>query len=126
MQQGCVIRSERKPDVWQFRWSEIGPQRQRVYRDRVVGIVEDYPDSEAVHEFVKGLITKSRVAKLHSRPLTMTVGELWETNWLANVSPHLLDAAQDRGNGIQSHAGTPAAFPAMVHNRRLHPSGHAG
>jgi integrase len=78
MQQGSIIRSERKhgPDVWQFRWSEIGPQGQRVYRKRVVGTVEDYPNSEAVRESVNALITKPRVADLHMKPLTMTVGEL--------------------------------------------------
>jgi integrase len=78
MQQGSIIRSERKrgPDVWQFRWSEIGPQGQRVYRKRVVGTVEDYPNSEAFRESVKGLITKPCVADLINRPLTMTVGEL--------------------------------------------------
>jgi len=78
MQQGSIIRSERKhgPDVWQFRWSEIGPKGQRVYRKRVVGTVDDYPDSEAVRESVQGLVTKPIVVDLHMRPPTMTVGEL--------------------------------------------------
>ena len=60
MQQGSIIRSERKhgPAVWQFRWSETGPQGQRVYRKRVVGTVEEYANSEAVRESVKALITK--------------------------------------------------------------------
>ena len=50
MQQGSIIKAERKhgPAVWQFRWSETGPQGQRVYRKRVVGTIEDYADSEAV------------------------------------------------------------------------------
>jgi hypothetical protein len=44
MQQGSIIMSERKhgPAVWQFRWSEIGTQWQRVYRKRVVGTIEEY------------------------------------------------------------------------------------
>ena len=78
MQQGSIIRSERKhgPDVWQFRWSETGPQGQRVYRKRVVGTVEEYANSEAVREFVKALITKPSPADQHMKPLIMTVGEL--------------------------------------------------
>lgn len=78
MQQGSTIRSERKhgPDVWQFRWSETGPQGQRVYRKRVVGTVEEYANSEAVREFVKALITKPSPADHHMKPPIMTVGEL--------------------------------------------------
>ncbi len=78
MQQGSIIRSERKhgPDVWQFRWSEIGPQGKRVYRKRVVGTVDDYPNSEAVRESVQGLVTKPFVAGLLMKPRAMTVGEL--------------------------------------------------
>ena len=38
--------------------------------------LKDYPNSEAVRESVKGLITKPCVADLINRPLTMTVAEL--------------------------------------------------
>jgi hypothetical protein len=31
--------------VWHFRWSETGAQEQRVYRKRVVGIVESLKNS---------------------------------------------------------------------------------
>ena len=68
MQQGSVIMSERKhgPAVWQFRWSETGAQGQRVYRKRVVGTVEEYPNSEAVREAFKGLIVKpASVGSVH-------------------------------------------------------------
>jgi integrase len=89
MQQGSIIRSERKqgPAVWQFRWSETGPQGQRVYRKRVVGTVEDYANPEAVREFVKVLIAKPSPADRLMKPLTMTVGELcrhFEQRELAN------------------------------------------
>ena len=78
MQRGSIIKCERKhgPAVWQFRWSESGPDGQRVYRKRVVGTVEDYANSEAVRESVKALITRSRPADRQMKPLTMTVGEL--------------------------------------------------
>jgi integrase len=78
MQQGSIIKAERKhgPAVWQFRWSETGSQGQRVYRKRVVGTIEDYPDSGAVREAFRSLIAKPRSGVLHVRPSTMTVGDL--------------------------------------------------
>ncbi len=78
MQRGSIIRSERKhgPAVWQFRWSETGPDGQRVYRKRVVGTVEEYASSEAVRESVRFLIAKSSSAVRHMKPVAMTVGEL--------------------------------------------------
>jgi integrase len=78
MQQGSIIRCERKhgPAVWQFRWSETGPQGQRVYRKRVVGTVEEYANSEAVRESVKVLIAKPSATYRHMKPAAMTVGEL--------------------------------------------------
>ncbi len=78
LQQGSIIRAERKhgPAVWQFRWSETGPQGQRVYRKRVVGTIEDYADSEAVRVAFRSLIAKSTSRVLQARPATMTVGEL--------------------------------------------------
>jgi hypothetical protein len=78
MQQGSIIKAERKNGlaVWQFRWSETGPQGQRVYRKRVVGTIEDYADSEAVREAFQSLIAKPSSGVLHVRPTTMTVGDL--------------------------------------------------
>ena len=78
MQQGSIIRAERKhgPAVWQFRWSETGSQGQRVYRKRVVGTIEDYPDSEEVREAFRSLIAKPSSGVVHVRPTTMTVGDL--------------------------------------------------
>jgi integrase len=78
VQQGSVIKSERKygPSVWQFRWSETGAHGQRVYRKRVVGTVEEYPNSEAVRVAFKGLIAKPNPAVQLMKPLEMTIGEL--------------------------------------------------
>lgn len=78
VQQGSVIKSERKrgPAVWQFRWSETGAHGQRVYRKRVVGTVEEYPNSEAVQMAFKGLIAKPNPAVQLMKPLEMTIGEL--------------------------------------------------
>lgn len=78
MQQGSIIKAERKhgPAVWQFRWSETGPQGQRVYRKRVVGTIEDYADSEAVRAAFWSLIAKPTSGVLQARSTTMTVGDL--------------------------------------------------
>jgi hypothetical protein len=78
MQRGSIIRCERKhgPAVWQFRWSETGPQGQRVYRKCVVGPVEEYVDFEAVRESVRVLIARPLPAIRPMTPVAMTVGEL--------------------------------------------------
>ena len=78
MQRGSIIRSERKhgPAVWQFRWSETGPQGQRVCRKRVVGTIEEYADSEAVREAFKSLTVKPAPDIQHMKPVTMTLREL--------------------------------------------------
>ena len=39
-----------------------------------------------------------------------------ETNWLAHVSAHLFGVSQERGNGVQVHAGTPTTFLVAVHD----------
>jgi integrase len=78
MQQGSIIRSERKngPAVWLFRWSETGPQGQRVYRKRVVGTVEEYATAQAIRDSVKGLIAKPRSSDLGMKFVAMTVAAL--------------------------------------------------
>jgi integrase len=65
MQHGSLTTKSRLegPDVWQFRWSEKGPHGTRVYRKRVIGTVEQYPDAEAARHVVSGLITEVNWAK---------------------------------------------------------------
>lgn len=60
MQRGSLVRSKRKhgPDVWQFRWSERGPNRKRVYRRRVIGTVEQYQDEGAARGAVAVLVSE--------------------------------------------------------------------
>jgi integrase len=52
MQQGSVILTGRKfgPDVWQFRWSEKDRSGRRIYRKRVIGTVQQYPDAQAARD----------------------------------------------------------------------------
>jgi hypothetical protein len=49
MQQGSIIQTGRKqgPNVWLFRWSEKDRSGHRVYRKRVIGTVQQYPDAQA-------------------------------------------------------------------------------
>jgi len=58
MQQGSVILTSRKfgPDVWQFRWSEKDRSGRRIYRKRVIGTVQQYPDAQAAREVTTGLV----------------------------------------------------------------------
>ncbi len=58
MQQGSVILTGRKfgPDVWQFRWSEKDRSGRRVYRKRVIGTVQQYPDAQAAREVATAVV----------------------------------------------------------------------
>jgi integrase len=74
MQKGSLICQHRKhgPDVWQFRWSEYGLNGRRIYRKRVIGTAEHYPNSFA-RDAVSGLLLRvnSAVAGLKVKPLTI-------------------------------------------------------
>ena len=76
MQRGSLIRSVRKrgPDVWQFRWSERAGNGKRLYRKRVIGTVDQFPDSLKAQGFASAIITapKDRFVK----PAAMTIAEL--------------------------------------------------
>ena len=78
MQQGSLIRSNRKrgPDVWQFRWSERGPQGRRIYRKRVIGTVCQYSDADSARKAVTGLLAEINSDVLPHGPLPMTVAEV--------------------------------------------------
>jgi len=60
MQRGFMQRVCRKggPDVWQFRWSETGPDSKRTHHKKVVGTVEQYADEHSARRAVVGLITE--------------------------------------------------------------------
>jgi integrase len=58
MQQGSVILAGRKngPNVWQFRWSEKDRSGRRIYRKRVIGTVQQYPDAQAAREVATAVV----------------------------------------------------------------------
>ena len=60
MQRGCMQRNSRKegPDAWQFRWSETRLDGKRLYRKKIVGTVDQYPDEGAARRAVVGLVSE--------------------------------------------------------------------
>jgi integrase len=58
MQHGSLTAKSRLegPDVWQFRWSEKGPNGKRIYRKRVIGTIEEYSNEDAARSAVASLI----------------------------------------------------------------------
>lgn len=78
MQKGSLTQRSRLegPDVWEFRWSEKGPYGRRVYRKRVVGTIDEYPDDHAARGAVAGLIAEVNLSNQQATSITMTVAQL--------------------------------------------------
>jgi site-specific recombinase XerD len=78
MQHGSLIQKSRKrgPDVWLFRWSEKDADGKRIYRKRVIGTVEEFPDSEAARWSIAKLIAKVNSANPRSVTESMTFAQL--------------------------------------------------
>jgi integrase len=80
MQQGSIIQTGRKlgPNVWIFRWSERDRNGRRVYRKRVIGTVQQYPDAQAARVAAAALVTQINVNSSHSRGCNITVEQICE------------------------------------------------
>lgn len=78
MQRGSLIRVGRKegPDVWQFRWSEKDLNGGRVYRKRVIGTVERYPNEAAARSAMAVFLAEVNSTKLRMGPDSITVAQL--------------------------------------------------
>ena len=78
MQHGSLSTKSRLegPDVWQFRWSEKGPNGRRVYRKRVIGTIAEFPTRDLARGAVAGLIAEVNWTNLRSTSTTMTVAQL--------------------------------------------------
>jgi integrase len=78
MQNGSMATKARLEgaDVWEFRWSEKGSNGRRVYRKRVVGTVDSYPNIEVAHAAVAGLIAEVNWSNLRTTSITMTIAQL--------------------------------------------------
>jgi integrase len=62
-------------DVWQLRWSEKGPNGRRVYRKRVIGTVEEYPDADSARNAICGLISEVNWTNQRQPLSAMTVAQ---------------------------------------------------
>jgi hypothetical protein len=58
-------------DVWQFRWSEKSPNGRRLYRKRVIGTVEQYPNVETARNAVSSLMTEVNWVNLRANSIVM-------------------------------------------------------
>jgi len=74
MQHGSLTTKSRLdgPDVWQFRWSDKGSNGKRIYRKRVIGMIEEYPNQDIARSAVASLIAEVNWAYLRSTSITMT------------------------------------------------------
>lgn len=77
-QQGSLKKKSRQvgSDVWQFRWSEKDPHGRRIYRKKVIGTTEEYPDAESARNAVSGLITEVNWANLRTNSIPLTIAQL--------------------------------------------------
>ena len=66
------------PNVWLFRWSEKNRNGRRVYRKRVIGTVEQYPDGEAARVAAAALLTQLNADSSHDRGCKTTVEQICE------------------------------------------------
>jgi integrase len=78
MQRGCMKQRSRKrgPDVWQFRWSESGPDGKRLYHKKIIGTVEQYPDENAARRAVVGLVSEINNDGQSTNSAAMTIAQL--------------------------------------------------
>ena len=80
MQQGSIIQTVRKqgPNVWSFRWSEKNRSGRRVYRKRVIGTVEQYPDANAARAAAGALLAQINAHFNHNNACRITVTQICE------------------------------------------------
>ncbi len=80
MQQGSIIQTVRKqgPNVWSFRWSEKNRNGRRVYRKRVIGTVEQYPDANAARASAGALLAQINSHFNHNNACRITVTQICE------------------------------------------------
>ena len=80
MQRGSIIQTNRKqgPNVWLFRWSEKNRNGRRVYRKRVIGTIEQYPDAGAARVATAALLAHLNGESGHDSGCKVTVEQTCE------------------------------------------------
>jgi len=112
MQRGCLKPKTRKrgPEVWQFRWSEIGPDGKRLHHKKVVGTVEQYPHENAARRLINGLVSEINTGARQMNSGAMTVAQLCD---------HFAQRELAKDNSWRSHA-TKKVYQAYL-TRRIRP-----
>jgi len=104
MQRGCIKRNSRKrgPEVWQFRWSEIGPDGKRHHHKKILGTVEQYPDENAARRAVVGLVSEINAGTRPMNPSAMTPIYLVRQSAKRRTAPAVLIPAEIKAliNGL--------------------------
>ncbi len=104
MQRGCIKRNSRKrgPEVWQFRWSEIGPDGKRHHHKKIIGTVEQYPDENAARRAVVGLVSEINAGTRPMNPSAMTPIYLVRQSAKRRTAPAVLIPAEIKAliNGL--------------------------
>jgi hypothetical protein len=79
MQPGRVLQSSRKlgPDVWFISLVRKNHNARRLYRKRVIGTVEDYPDEVTVRQAASGLLSDVNLRIRHDRNVCISIDQLW-------------------------------------------------
>jgi hypothetical protein len=108
MQRGFMQRACRKlgQDVWQFRWSETGPDGKRAHYKKVVGTVEQYADEHSARGAVVGLIAEINKDFRLPNSRTIPVAELCDhfeqreladqNNWRSHATKKIYKAYLNR------------------------------
>jgi hypothetical protein len=80
MQQGSIIQTGRKqgPNVWSFRWSEKNRNGRRVYRKRVTGTIQQYPDAQSARGAVGALLAQINADSSHNGACKTTATQICE------------------------------------------------
>jgi integrase len=108
MQRGFMQRvcRRRGPDVWQFRWSETGPDGKRAHHKKVIGTVEQYADEHSARRAVVGLIAEINTDFRLPNSRTITIAELCDhfeqreladqNNWRSHATKKIYKAYLNR------------------------------
>jgi integrase len=78
MQRGSIMRTQRlsRPDVWEFRWREAGPDGKRRHRRMVIGTVDEFPDETRARQRITALSLEINRRDARMGCILLTVSEL--------------------------------------------------
>jgi hypothetical protein len=107
MQQGSLIRKSRVkgPDAWLFRWSEKSDDGNRIYRKRMIGTVEELPDSASARAKVASLLARVNSGYARSGAESMTLRNYARTLNSTNLQRATLGGATPPSSAMRFTLG---------------------